>query len=82
MIVVDTRDPEFGLTIAAIPITIIILFMAGVWTRRESKAGMGAIIVGRKRKLFAMTLINIITVPLLCGSCLLYFQTCSNVPWS
>ena len=48
VIVVDTSDPEFGLTIAAIPITIIILLMAGVWTRRESKAGMSVIIVSRK----------------------------------
>lgn len=29
-----------GLTIAAIPITVLILFMAAFWTRRENKIGM------------------------------------------
>lgn len=33
-------DTEFYLTIAAIPITILILAMAALWTRREIKAGM------------------------------------------
>ncbi|KAI4131818.1 MAG: hypothetical protein LQ347_002806 [Umbilicaria vellea] len=45
VIVVHKNDSEFGLTIGAIPVTIIILLMAAYWTRRESKAGMIAVIV-------------------------------------
>ena len=45
MIVVNKHDAEFGLTIGAIPVTIIILLMAAYWTRRESKLGMVLIIV-------------------------------------
>jgi hypothetical protein len=45
VIVVDKRNIEFALTIAAIPVTIVILFMAAFFTRRESKLGMAAIIV-------------------------------------
>lgn len=37
-------DPEFALTIAAVPVTICILFLAGHFTRRESLAGMLAVI--------------------------------------
>jgi uncharacterized membrane protein YidH (DUF202 family) len=40
VIVTGKTDAELGLTIAAIPITILILFMAAFWTRRENKAGM------------------------------------------
>lgn len=40
----DTKDYEFGLTIAAIPVTIAILFLAAYWTRKENRAGMLAII--------------------------------------
>jgi len=40
VIVTGVPDFEFGLTIAAIPVTIFILFMAAFWTRRENKAGM------------------------------------------
>jgi hypothetical protein len=40
VIVTGLADAEFGLTIAAIPITILILFMAAFWTRRENKFGM------------------------------------------
>ncbi len=41
----NTRDVEFALTIAAIPVTILILVMAGLFTRRESLLGMIVIIV-------------------------------------
>ena len=41
----NTRDVEFALTIAAIPVTILILVMAGLFTRRESLLGMILIIV-------------------------------------
>jgi hypothetical protein len=42
VIVQSTRpgDPEFGLTVAAIPITIVILLLAAFFTRREIMAGM------------------------------------------
>jgi len=40
LIVTDITDSEFYLTIAAIPVTIIILAMASFWTRREIKFGM------------------------------------------
>ncbi len=40
VIVTGLADAEFGLTIAAIPVTILILFMAAFWTRRENKVGM------------------------------------------
>jgi hypothetical protein len=45
VIVTETNDPEFGLTIATIPITILILFCAAFFTRRENKPGMIAVIV-------------------------------------
>lgn len=39
VIVTGKTDAEFGLTLAAIPITILILFMSAFWTRRENKFG-------------------------------------------
>ncbi|KAL8937483.1 MAG: hypothetical protein Q9211_003676 [Gyalolechia sp. 1 TL-2023] len=45
VVVVDHTDIEFYLTIAAIPVTIIILLMAGLFTRQENTPGMIAIIV-------------------------------------
>ncbi|KAK0128163.1 hypothetical protein ONS95_000144 [Cadophora gregata] len=44
VIVTGLADAEFGLTIAAIPVTVLILFMAAFWTRRENKIGMVVII--------------------------------------
>lgn len=41
----NKNDYEFGVTIAAIPITILILFMAAYWTRKENRVGMVVIIV-------------------------------------
>lgn len=40
VIVVDIKDVEFGLTIAALPVTIVILVLAGYWTRKEFIPGM------------------------------------------
>lgn len=45
VVVVDKSNVEFYLTIAAIPVTIVILFMAALFTRRENRLGMVAIIV-------------------------------------
>lgn len=39
VIVTGLADAEMGLTIAAIPITVLILSMAGFFTRRENKPG-------------------------------------------
>jgi len=44
VIVVDKVDPEFGFTIAAIPITIAILLFAAYFTRRENAPGMVVVI--------------------------------------
>jgi hypothetical protein len=45
VVVTDTHQVEFYLTIAAIPVTILILIMAGYWTRRENIVGMIFIIL-------------------------------------
>lgn len=45
VIVVQRSDIEFWLTIAAIPVTILILIMAGIFTRRENRLGMASVIV-------------------------------------
>jgi hypothetical protein len=44
VIVTGKTDVEFGLTLAAIPVTILILFFAAVFTRRENTFGMCAVI--------------------------------------
>ncbi|KAH8883659.1 hypothetical protein GQ53DRAFT_427310 [Thozetella sp. PMI_491] len=45
VIVTGTGDVEFGLTIAAIPVTIAILLFAALSSRRENKFGMVAVII-------------------------------------
>jgi len=45
VIVTDIEPVEFYLTIAAIPVTILILLMAGFWTRRENVVGMIIILI-------------------------------------
>ena len=40
VVVVDIKNVEFGLTVAALPVTVIVLILAGYWTRRESILGM------------------------------------------
>lgn len=45
VVVVQTSDPEFGLTIATIPITIVILLAAAWFTKEENKVGMAVILV-------------------------------------
>ncbi len=45
VVVTKTSDPEFGLTIATIPITIGILLAAAYFVRMEHKVGMVAVIV-------------------------------------
>lgn len=45
VIVSNISDAEKWVTVAAIPVTIIILFMAAFWTRRENKAGMLSTII-------------------------------------
>ncbi|EER29286.1 hypothetical protein CPC735_069680 [Coccidioides posadasii C735 delta SOWgp] len=45
VIVTDKATVEFALTLAAIPVTILILVMAAFWTRRENTPGMIVIIL-------------------------------------
>ncbi|KAK0731827.1 hypothetical protein B0H67DRAFT_597636 [Lasiosphaeris hirsuta] len=45
VIVTGVTDAEFGLTLAAIPITIAILLFAAFFTRRENKVGMCMVIM-------------------------------------
>lgn len=45
VIVTETSDPEFALTIVTIPITIVILLCAGYFTRIENKPGMLVVIL-------------------------------------
>ncbi len=45
VVVVGKKDVEFALTIAAMPVTILILILAGYITRKESTIGMIGIIV-------------------------------------
>ena len=81
VVVVDVRDIEFALTIAAIPVTILILIMAGYFTRKESFSGMIATIVsipglqGRRRRLLMVLDLD----SLLWRIGLLPLQACSNV---
>ena len=49
VIVVNQSDAEFWVTIAAIPVIILILIMAGLFTRREKFLGMLATIVRSER---------------------------------
>jgi hypothetical protein len=50
VVIVQTHKSEFALTIAAIPVTIFILIMAAIWTRRENLIGMILTIVCRQSK--------------------------------
>jgi hypothetical protein len=45
VIVTNKTTLEFALTLAAIPVTILILLMAAFWTRRENTWGMILVIV-------------------------------------
>jgi len=44
VVIVTKTNVEFALTLAAIPVTIVVLILAAYFTRRESKAGMISII--------------------------------------
>ena len=45
VVVANKSDPEFALTIATIPITIVILLAAAFFTRRENKPGMICVVI-------------------------------------
>lgn len=45
MVVKNTTDVEFGLTVAVLFITMVLLVLAAYWTRKESFAGMIVIIL-------------------------------------
>ncbi|KAJ1674123.1 hypothetical protein EV182_003917 [Spiromyces aspiralis] len=42
----DTSDPEYGLTIAAVPLTLIVLMLAVVGLRKENRAIMWCFVIG------------------------------------
>jgi hypothetical protein len=58
LVIVKTHQAEFALTCAAIPITILILVMAGYWIRKEDLLGMIAVIVSGVRCLSVIFLPN------------------------
>jgi len=45
VVIVTKTNIEFALTLAAIPLTVVVLFLASYFVRRESKLGMISIIV-------------------------------------
>ncbi|TWU71603.1 hypothetical protein ED733_003298 [Metarhizium rileyi] len=45
VVVAQKSDPEFALTIATIPVTIVILLAAAYFTRRENKPGMICVMI-------------------------------------
>jgi hypothetical protein len=59
VIVIDRRSIEFALTVAAIPVTILILVMAGFFTRRENIFGMIVTIVRLTTRLWCLTVLTI-----------------------
>ena len=64
VIVIDTGSLEFALTLAAIPVTIIILLAAAFFTRRENLIGTISVIVSR-RSLNSVALVKPLTMDLL-----------------
>lgn len=74
----DKRSVEFGLTLAAIPVTIVILFLAALFTRRENKVGMFSVIVSQSQ-FWVWKTANIPTDTLFWWPCLLPLQSRSNV---
>lgn len=45
IVIPNENDPEFWLTVAAVPIVIVILLLSGYWVRRENMPGMILVIV-------------------------------------
>lgn len=81
VIVIDRHSIEFALTVAAIPVTIIILIMAGFFTRRENIWGMLLTIVSTESltNWSADDSNHSLAGPLLRWSCLFPFQNCPDV---
>lgn len=42
-----SQDVEFWLTVAAVPVVVLILLMSGFWVRRENLVGMIIVIVSQ-----------------------------------
>ena len=83
VIVVQKKTVEFALTIAAIPVTIVILLMAAVFTRRESKAGVIAVIVSSDLpSARSVSLILKFKVAIFCRPGLFLIQTRTYVSWT
>lgn len=45
VVVTKTSDPEFALTVATIPVTIVILLAAAWFTKKENKVGMVSVLI-------------------------------------
>ena len=82
VIVTEKTNTEFGLTVAAIPVTIVILILAAYFTRRENLPGMIVIIVRSKIHSFhqlCSTTDSMFSEPLLLRTRLFHFQASENV---
>jgi hypothetical protein len=80
VIVTDKADIEFSLTLAAIPVTILILVCAAIFVRRESSIGMIIIIVCFLLPQPVFLLLTIRLASLLCSYGLFPIQACAHVP--
>lgn len=80
VIVTDKADIEFSLTLAAIPVTILILVCAAIFVRRESSIGMIIIIVCCLLPKPVLPLLTIRLASLLCSYGLFPIQACPHVP--
>lgn len=79
VIVTGRQDIEFALTLAAIPVTILILVCAAIFVRRESTLGMIVIIVRPLRQVLSGLIFSNwlpSAVPLLCRHGLFPIQAC------
>ena len=79
VIVTNRADIEFGLTLAAVPVTILILVSAAFFVRRESSVGMIIIIVCFYGGPIAISFLTIILAPILRRHGLLPLQTSPHV---
>ena len=82
VIVTGRQDIEFALTLAAIPVTILILVCAAVFVRRESTVGMIIILVCCSQYTSPSTGSAPLTTPASLLRCfgILPFQACPDLP--
>ena len=73
--------PEFVVTVAAIPATIIILLFAVFFVRRENTLGMVTIIVCEEAHPLRIPADPLLSDSVFRGHGIFPFQACSNVCW-